>query len=235
MFWREGEEGPGPSQGGPRSPKLQVPRLSRRESKNIGGSVKAGLLWKAVGVLAGLEQTTLLLRLEACFLGSFVEDVGHRFASAVRVPYAWANRCVVAEAVENLAAQEALHVLGKEGDAKAVLQIRSDQVSIPVTEGTVSSSSHPSSCSGDLMKFEGDPVRRSGLLHQGVQCVGWMGRSGCVSSRLGAKPHRRGWCGETVSQRQPRQGRVCRCRRSKGCCKRLLCCWKPGRPLESGL
>ena len=57
---------------------------------NVRRSVKAGPLRKAVRVRAGLEQTGFS-RTEACFLGGFVEDAGHRIASAVVVPSAWAN------------------------------------------------------------------------------------------------------------------------------------------------
>ena len=41
---------------------------------------------------------------EASFLGSFVEDVGHRTASSVTVTSAWADCGVVAETIEDLAA-----------------------------------------------------------------------------------------------------------------------------------
>ena len=76
------------------------------ENPNVGRSVKAGPLWEAVRVRAGLEQTGLLLkRTEACFLGGFVEDVDHRIVSAVTVPGTWADCGVVAETIEDLAAQ----------------------------------------------------------------------------------------------------------------------------------
>ena len=51
----------------------EVTAKSQASSPYIGGSVKAGLLWKAVGVRAGLEQTSLLLlraRQLQCFFGN---------------------------------------------------------------------------------------------------------------------------------------------------------------------
>ena len=46
------------------------------------------------------------MRAEACFLGGFVEDVGHRVVSAVAVARTWTDHHVVAEPVENLTAKE---------------------------------------------------------------------------------------------------------------------------------
>ena len=81
-------------------------------SQNVGKSIEAGALRKAVRVRAGLEQIgLLLLGTEACFLGGCVEDAGHRTVSAVAVPGAWADCGVATEVIEDRAAQGALRVL----------------------------------------------------------------------------------------------------------------------------
>ena len=68
-------------------------------------------LGKSVGVWAMVEKPSFLLPRSACFLGGFEEDADHRGTSALPVARAWADRCVVAQAVDNLAAQGALRVL----------------------------------------------------------------------------------------------------------------------------
>ena len=60
-------------------------------------------------------------------------------------------------------------VVAQEGDVEAMLQGRSGEVGVPVKERRVGSPFQPSSCSRDLMQFEGDTVLL--LLHQGVQRV----------------------------------------------------------------
>ena len=79
---------------------------------------------------------------------------------------------MVAEAVENSAARGALRVLGKEGDADAVIQSCSNEIPFTVKERRRGRSSHlPGSRSADLVEFEGDRVPLCGLLQQTVQCV----------------------------------------------------------------
>ena len=74
---------------------------------DVGRSVKAGPLWKAVGVRAELEQTGLLLLwTETCLLDDIGEDVGLRNVPAITVPGAWADCGVVADTIEDLATQE---------------------------------------------------------------------------------------------------------------------------------
>ena len=82
----------------------------------------------------------------ACVLGGFLQDVGHRVVSAV---CAWADRCEIAEAIKNLAAQRALRVSGEGGNADAALQSRSSEIRSPIKEG---------GGPRDLVGFEGDPV-----------------------------------------------------------------------------
>ena len=78
-------------------------------SVNVSRSAEVGPLWEAVRVWAELEQTgLLLLKTECGFCGCFVEEVSHRIVSAVTVPHAWADCGVVAEAIEDFNAREAL-------------------------------------------------------------------------------------------------------------------------------
>ena len=56
------------------------------------------------------------------------KNLGHGIASAVAVPCAGTDLCVVAHAAKDLAAQGALRVSGEKRDAEAVLQSRSDEV-----------------------------------------------------------------------------------------------------------
>ena len=86
-------------------------RLFLRGIRDVGKSVVSGPLWEAFRVWAGSDQTLLLQKTEACFLGGFVDDAGHRIVSAVTVPGAWVDCGVVAETIEDLATQEALCVL----------------------------------------------------------------------------------------------------------------------------
>ena len=71
------------------------------------------------------------------------------------------------EAVENLAAQGALRVLGKECDVEAVLQSRSNEIRITVKEV----GDGPPTKLPLLTEFEGDPVSLWRLLHWSVQSV----------------------------------------------------------------
>ena len=84
--------------------------------------------------------------------------------SAVLVTCVWAGRCLVAEAVEKLAAQGALRVFGEERDAEAVLPSRSKEI-------RSQSKKREAGPSTNQMQFDGDLVPLSGLLHQSVQCV----------------------------------------------------------------
>ena len=78
-------------------------------------------------------------RLEARFLGRFVENVNHCVVSAVAVPVHGTDCCAVTEAVMDLAAQEALCILGNKRDEEAVLKSRSDKVgTTPEGVGAVS-------------------------------------------------------------------------------------------------
>ena len=82
---------------------------------------------------AGLETCILFLRAEACFLGRFVEEDGHRASICASISCAVADRSVVAEAVEDLAAQGPLRVLGEASDAEGCCKaVR--KMSIPVKE-----------------------------------------------------------------------------------------------------
>ena len=118
------------------------------ENPNVGSSIQAGPLWKAVRVWAGLEQNSLA-RTEACLLGGFA-------------PGAWADCGVVADTIEDLAARRTLCVLVQKGDA--MWQGCSGEVGGPVEERGVGSSYQPISSSGDLVSV-------CGMLHQGAQRV----------------------------------------------------------------
>ena len=122
------------------------------------------------------------------------------------VPCAWANRCVVAEAVVDLAAQAALRVLDEKRDTKAVLWSRSDKVGIPVEE---EGGSPPTTEAPTLgTKWSLREIRSSS-----VACVIR------VSSARTAASTSRMWRSGTP----------------RGCCISLLCCcWRPGRTQESG-
>ena len=113
------------------------------------------------------EACLLFLRAEACFL-----EMRHHVVATVTVFCASAVRCKVAEAVNDLSAQEALRVLGEEWNAEAVLQgSSSNVVSMPVEEVNGQSTHRPSSRSRDVVVFEGDPVPLCGLFRQDTQCV----------------------------------------------------------------
>ena len=75
---------------------------------------RAGGVPSASGRRCGRPPFSFLM-VEARFMGRYREDV-------VAVSCALANRCVVAGAVEELAAQGALRVLGKECNGEEVLE-----------------------------------------------------------------------------------------------------------------
>ena len=90
---------------------------------HVGRAVETGTMGKSVRLWTRLEESCFLfVRREPCFWDGFVVDMGHRVVCAVPVTCAWTDCSVVKEGVENLAPRRALRVLGKEGDAEAVLQ-----------------------------------------------------------------------------------------------------------------
>ena len=99
-----------------------------------------------------------VLGTEPCF-----EDVSNRVMSEVPVDRAWADRCVVAEAVENLSAQGALRVWRccKAVRMRSPSQSKMRSWSLPPNRLPLLG----------LMEFEGGLVLLWGLLHPSIQSV----------------------------------------------------------------
>ena len=148
--------------------------------------------WQVEGVCwcqgeAGGALRSLFLRMVTWFLGGS----GH-----VRT---WADRCVAAETVENLAGRRALRVLCKERDAEAMLRSRSNAIrnssqrggswALPPTKLPLLGPDGVRGRCGPLVK---SPASRC---QESARRTSWTCNSDCVSCCLGATLRCRGWCG----------------------------------------
>ena len=124
--------------------------------------------------------------------------------SAAAVPCAWTDHCVVAEAVQDFAAQNAPRLLGKERDAEAVLQRRFGKVwhsNRRARRRALKSRPCRWSLAGDVRKRSGPPVCPvSSVCPMCVRHTSLTRSSDC-GMELPSVALRRGWWPETGRRR----------------------------------
>ena len=135
-FWVGAISGQGFPEAGRRQEVTAKSQASRAEPSrewptHVAGTVEAGTLWEPIRVWVGLKETCLLFL--SRFLRRLLEDRGHRVVSAVAIPCAWADSCVVGEEVEEWP-HKGSRVSRAHGMRKRCCGAVKDKVGIPVEE-----------------------------------------------------------------------------------------------------